>query len=79
MEKQTLSVKINAQLYQQLKVQIGKGKISEFVEKTLIEKLAEKDKELEIAYKEISQDKNRWKLTKEWEKVALSDLKKKTK
>ena len=44
MEKQTLSVKINTQLYQQLKVQIGKGKISEFVEKTLTEKLAEKDK-----------------------------------
>ena len=79
MEKQTLSVKINTQLYQQLKVQIGKGKISEFVEKTLAEKLAEKDKELEMAYKEISQDKSRWKLTKEWEKVALSDLKKKTK
>ena len=79
MEKQTLSVKINIQLYQQLKVQIGKGKISEFVEKTLTEKLAEKDKELEMAYKEISQDKNRWKLTKEWEKAALSDLKKKTK
>ena len=79
MEKQTLSVKINIQLYQQLKVQIGKGKISEFVEKTLTEKLAEKDKELEMAYKEISQDKNRWKLTKEWEKVALSDLRKKSK
>jgi hypothetical protein len=59
MEKQTLSVKINTQLYQQLKVQIGKGKISEFVKKTLTEKLAEKDKELEMAYKEISQDKSR--------------------
>ena len=58
-EKQTLSIRINTQLYQQLKVQIGKGKISEFVEKTLTEKLAEKDKELEMAYKEISQDKSR--------------------
>lgn len=79
MEKQTLSVKINTQLYQQLKVQIGKGKISEFVEKTLTEKLAEKDKGLELAYKEIAQDKERWKLTKQWEKAALSDLRKKTK
>ena len=59
MDKQTLSVKINTQLYQQLKTQISRGKISEFVEKTLTEKLAEKDKELELAYKEISQDKNR--------------------
>lgn len=78
MEKQVLSVKINAHLYQQLKTQIGKGKLSQFVEKTLSDKLAEKDQELELAYKEISQDKERWKITKEWEKVTLSDLRKKT-
>jgi len=79
MEKQTLSIKISSQLYQQLKNEVGKGKIGEFVEKTLTEKLVEKDKELELAYKEIAQDKTRWKLTKEWEKAALSDLRKKTK
>ncbi|MCE8162797.1 MAG: hypothetical protein I3273_01480 [Candidatus Moeniiplasma glomeromycotorum] len=77
--KQVLSVKITIQLYKQLKTQIGKGKISEFVEKTLTEKLAEKDQELELAYKEISRDKNRWKLTKEWEKAVLSSLRRKTK
>ena len=38
--KQILSVRINIQLYQQLKTQIGKGKISDFVERTLSEKLA---------------------------------------
>jgi hypothetical protein len=59
MEKQVLSVKINTQLYQQLKTQIGKGRISEFVEKTLREKLTQKDQELELAYQEIAQDKNR--------------------
>ncbi|CAI2196247.1 14504_t:CDS:1, partial [Funneliformis geosporum] len=52
-------VKINTQLYQQLKTQIGKGKISEFVEKTLTEKLEQKEQELELAYKEIAQDKKR--------------------
>jgi hypothetical protein len=57
--KQVLSVKINTQLYQQLKTQIGKGKISEFVEKTLTEKLQQKEQELELAYKEITQDKKR--------------------
>ena len=77
--KQTLSVKINSHLYQQLKSQIGKGKISEFVEKTLTEKLEQKDQELELAYKEIAQDKVRWKLTKEWQKAALSDLRKRSK
>ncbi|MCE8163596.1 MAG: hypothetical protein I3274_05280 [Candidatus Moeniiplasma glomeromycotorum] len=77
MEKQTLSIRINKKLSQQLKNKIGKGKISEFMEKILIEKLAAKDRELELAYKEITQDKERWKLTKEWEKAALSDLRKK--
>jgi len=57
--KQVLSVKINTQLYQQLKAQIGKGKISDFVEKTLTEKLEQKELELEQAYKEIAQDKGR--------------------
>ena len=78
-EKQTLSIRINTQLYQQLKSEIGKGKISEFVEKTLTEKLSQKEQELELVYQEIAQDKNRWKLTKEWEKAALSDLRKKVK
>ena len=77
--KQVLSIKINIQLYQQLKTQIGKGKISQFVEETLREKLEKKELELEQAYKEIAQDKERWKLTKAWEKVALSDLRKRSK
>lgn len=58
-EKQTLSIRINTQLYQQLKSEIGKGKISEFVEKTLTEKLSQKEQELELVYQEIAQDKNR--------------------
>jgi hypothetical protein len=41
--------------------------------------LDEKEKQLEQAYREISQDKERWKLTTEWEKVAFSDLEKKSK
>ena len=77
--KQVLSIKINIQLYQQLKTQIGKGKISQFVEETLMEKLGQKELELEQAYKEISQDKERWKLTKAWERAALSDLRKRSK
>ena len=77
--KRVLSVKINIQLYQQLKTQIGKGRISQFVEETLLEKLKQKELELEQAYKEITQDKERWKLTKEWERAALSDLRKRSK
>ncbi|CAH1756751.1 3952_t:CDS:2 [Entrophospora sp. SA101] len=59
MNKQVLSAKINTHFYQQLKSQIGKGKISEFVERTRTEKLAQKEQELELAYQEIAQDKKR--------------------
>jgi hypothetical protein len=51
--KQVLSVKINTQLYQQLKTQIGKGKISEFVEKAIVKELGEHDNKLEREQKEF--------------------------
>jgi hypothetical protein len=57
--KATLSITINPQLYQRLKEEVGSRKISEFVEKTLTEKLQQKEQELELAYKEITQDKKR--------------------
>jgi len=79
MEKRTISIKITENLYQRLHQEVGKGKISKFLEELAEERLEQKEKELELAYKEIAQDKKRWKLTKEWEKVALSDLRKKTK
>jgi len=79
MEKTTLSIIVNNGLYQRLQKEIGKGKISDFVSKAVEKQLDEKEKQLERAYREISQDKERWKLTTEWEKVALSDLEKKSK
>jgi hypothetical protein len=57
--KQILSVKISSQIYYQLKSQISKGKVSEFVEQTLRERFAKEDQRLELAYKEISQDQQR--------------------
>ena len=79
MEKTTLSIIVNNGLYQRLQKEIGKGKISDFVSKAVEKQLDEKEKQLERAYREISQDKERWKLTTECEKVALSDLEKKSK
>jgi len=79
MEKTTLSIIVNNGLYQRLQKEIGKGKISDFVSKAVEKQLDEKEKQLEQAYREISQDKERWKLTTEWEKVAFSDLEKKSK
>ena len=76
-DRQTLSIKINTQLYQQLKTQVAKGKIIKSGEKTLTEKLQQRNQELELTYKEIVQDKKQRRLTKEWEKAALSNFKKK--
>ena len=76
MEKTTLSVIVNNGLYQRLQKEIGKGKISDFVSKAVEKQLDEKEKQLEQAYREISQDKERKKLTKSAQKAALRDLRK---
>jgi hypothetical protein len=57
--KKTLSITLNGNLYQKLQTEIGKGKISQFVEETISEKLIQQEQLLESAYREISQDKNR--------------------
>jgi hypothetical protein len=59
MEKTTLSIIVNNGLYQRLQKEIGKGKISDFVSKAVEKQLDEKEKQLEQAYREISQDKER--------------------
>ena len=52
--KQVLSVKINTQLYQQLKTQIGKGKISQFIKKVVEKELKKTDKKsLKAAYQAL--------------------------
>jgi hypothetical protein len=59
MEKKTLSINIHQNLYQRLQQEVGRGKIGQFVEKTIEEKLNQQEKELEQAYQEISQDQAR--------------------
>lgn len=53
--------------------------VNEAIEEKLARKKAEAEKELEQAYQEIAQDQARWKLTKQWEKVSLKDLRKRLK
>ena len=79
MEKKTLSISIRQNLYHRLQEEVGRGKIGQFIEKTVEEKLNQQEKELEKAYQEVSQDQKRWKLTKQWEKAALKDLRKRLK
>jgi len=46
MVKQILSVKIDANVYQQLRSEVGKGNISGFVEKAVAKELGKHDNEL---------------------------------
>ena len=73
MEKQVLSVKLDINLYWQLKSEVGKGKISRFVENLIAKELNYQDQKLAQEYQEASQDKKRWKEAKEWEQAQITD------
>jgi len=73
MEKQVLSVKLDINLYWQLKSEVGKGKISRFVENLIAQELNKQDQKLAQEYQEAAQDKNRWKEAREWEQAQMTD------
>ena len=51
-EKRTLSITIQNELYYKLQNGIGKGKISQFIEELVAEKLADREKSLAEEYQE---------------------------
>ena len=55
MEKQMLIVSIDVNVYQQLRNEIGKGKISGFVERAVVKELSDYDGKLEREQKEFQQ------------------------
>ncbi len=73
MEKQVLSVKLDINLYWKLKSEVGKGKISRFVENLIAQELNKQDQKLAQEYQEAAKDKNRWKEAQEWEKTQMVD------
>ena len=73
MEKQVLSVKLDMNLYWQLKSEVGKGRISAFVEKLIAQELNKQDQKLAQEYQEAARDKNRWKEAQEWEQAQMVD------
>lgn len=73
MEKQVLSVKLDINLYWQLKSEVGKGKISRFVENLIAQELNKQDQKLAQEYQAAAQDKKRWKEAKEWEQAQMVD------
>jgi hypothetical protein len=52
MEKKSLSLKVSVGIYNQLKSNIGKGKISDFVESLLAKELTSSEKQIEREYQE---------------------------
>ena len=52
MEKQSLTIKINSTIYHQLKSDVGKGKISEFIEDLITKELGTSEKRIEQEYRE---------------------------
>ena len=73
MEKQVVSIRINSNLYQQLKSEVGRGKISAFIEKLISQELQDQEQKLAQEYQAAAKDKNRWKEAQEWEQAQMTD------
>jgi hypothetical protein len=71
MEKQVVSIRINPNLYQQLKSEVGRGRISAFIEKLISKELSEQDQKLAQAYKECYSNPRMLKEAKQWEKAGI--------
>ena len=52
MEKQQLTIKISPIVYNQLKSDVGKGKISDFIEGLVVRELGSSEKRIEQEYQE---------------------------
>jgi hypothetical protein len=59
MEKQVVSIRINPHLYQQLKSEVGRGRISAFIEKLITKELQDQEQKLAQEYQVAAQDKKR--------------------
>jgi hypothetical protein len=59
MEKQVVSIRINPHLYQQLKSEIGRGRISAFIEKLITKELQDQEQKLAQEYQAAARDKKR--------------------
>jgi len=60
-------------LYWKLKDEVGKGRISRFIENLVAKELNKQEQKLAQEYQEAAQDKNRWKEAQEWEQAQMTD------
>ena len=71
MEKHSLTIKINPIIYHQLKSDVGKGKISEFIEGLVVRELGSSEKRIEQEYREWYSNPRMIKEAKQWEKAEI--------
>ena len=71
MEKKHLSVKVAPEVYNLLKSDIGKGKISDFVESLIVRELGTTEKRIEQEYRECYANPRMLKEAKQWEKAEI--------
>lgn len=71
MEKKNLSLKVSVGIYDQLKSNIGKGKISDFVENLITKELSSSEKQIEREYQECYANPRMVKEAKQWEKAGV--------
>ena len=71
MEKKHLSVKVTPEVYNLLKSDVGKGKISDFVENLIVKELGSSEKRIEQEYRECYANPRMIKEAKQWEKAEI--------
>ena len=71
MERKSLNVKVSSNVYNLLKSDIGKGKISEFVESLIVKELGSSEKRIEQEYQECYANPRMIKEAKQWEKAEI--------
>jgi hypothetical protein len=71
MEKIHLTVRVNPEIYHQLKSDIGRGSISLFVENLIVKELGSSEKRIEQEYREFYSDPRNLKEAKQWEKASI--------
>jgi len=71
MERKSLNVKVSANVYNLLKSDVGKGKISDFVESLIVRELGSSEKRIEQEYRECYANPRMIKEAKQWEKAEI--------
>jgi len=71
MERKNLNVKVNSDVYNMLKSDIGKGKISDFVEGLIVKELGSSEKKIEQEYRECYSNPRMIKEAKQWEQAEI--------